>query len=97
MPGSSHIPSMQYLKDLIDIQEPNGGYDYILKKISQLPMPLEHNRISSTLTSWCQRPDIDGNEKPSSSAPTTSGYDTYEQFDAKRKAHYARKAELGIK
>lgn len=56
-------PSDQFLLDLMKLHKDNGGYEYILEKLEQLPYPLEISKIGDKLRSYCSHPEINGNNK----------------------------------
>ena len=49
-------PSYQFIKDLLKINEAYGGFEYVMEKIDQMPIPLEISEIGKVLRAWCQRP-----------------------------------------
>jgi hypothetical protein len=63
-------PSYQFIKELLKINESYGGFEYVMKKIDQMPIPLETKEIGQVLRSWCQRPEKGDNtniQKPQKS------------------------------
>jgi len=79
------MPTIQFMIDLLKLYD----YEYIEKKIAELPNPLEYKDISRTLRSWCEHPE---KSKPEPATPYKDN--TKEAFLAKRREVEERKAEL---
>lgn len=62
MPSDYNKPSYQFIKELLELHADKGGAAYVLRKVSELPVPCETNTIGNTLRSWCERPEM-GNDK----------------------------------
>jgi len=61
-------PSFQFIKDLICVNESNGGFEYVMKKIEQMPPVMEIDEIGRTLRSWCEHPEKGADKKSTLSA-----------------------------